>query len=223
MAVLHKSVGLESDIVTSSTGAAVYIVDDDEAVRDSLCHLFSSVSMHVETFPSGEAFLAFYDSEALEYSVGCVFTDLRMPGMSAFDVQAALTERNSALSMIFITGHGDVETGVRAMKAGAMDFIEKPFKEQSLLEMAQKGIVDSARKSDAVEAVRKTREKFDLLTPRERDVLTEIVSGEPNKRIAHTLGLSEKTVEFHRSNLMKKMEARSLADLIRKALSVTPT
>ncbi len=198
--------------------ATVFVVDDDEAVRDSLCRLFSSVDLASEAFPSGETFLASSKPER----AGCLVIDLRMPGMSAFEVQKEMAARAINLPMIFITGYGDVETGVRAMKAGAVDFIQKPFREQDLLEMVQKAITDSIAVLEKNAAFRETRENFDLLTPREREVLDCIVLGEPNKRIAHTLGLSEKTVEFHRANLMRKMQARSLADLIRKALRVLP-
>lgn len=198
--------------------ATVFVVDDDEAVRDSLCRLFSSVDLTAEAFPSGETFLASSNPER----AGCLVIDLRMPGMSAFEVQKEMAARAINLPMIFITGYGDVETGVRAMKAGAVDFIQKPFREQDLLEMVQKAITESIAVLKKNAAFKETRENFDLLTPREREVLDCIVMGEPNKRIAHTLGLSEKTVEFHRANLMRKMQARSLADLIRKALRVLP-
>lgn len=198
--------------------ATVFVVDDDEAVRDSLCRLFSSVDLNAEAFPSGETFLASCKPE----KAGCLVIDLRMPGMSAFDVQEEMGSRAINLPTIFITGHGDVETGVRAMKAGAVDFIQKPFREQDLLEMVQKAVAQSVLVRNKFAALKETRQHFDRLTPREREVLDCIVAGEPNKRIAHTLSLSEKTVEFHRANLMKKMQARSLADLIQKALRVLP-
>lgn len=199
--------------------ATVFVVDDDEAVRDSLCRLFSSVDLAAEAFPSGETFLA----SCRPGKAGCLVIDLRMPGMSAFEVQREMAARAINLPMIFITGYGDVETGVRAMKAGAVDFIQKPFREQDLLEIVQKSIAQSITILNKDAAFEETRQNFDRLTPREREVLDCIVAGEPNKRTAHTLGLSEKTVEFHRANLMKKMQARSLADLIQKALRVHPT
>ena len=199
--------------------ATVFVVDDDEAVRDSLCRLFSSVDLAAETFPSGEKFLA----SCRPGKAGCLVIDLRMPGMGAFEVQKEMGARAIDLPTIFITGYGDVETGVRAMKAGAVDFIQKPFSEQDLLEMVQKAIAQSVAVLKKYAAFKETRENFDRLTPRERQVLDCIVAGEPNKRIAHTLGLSEKTVEFHRANLMKKMQARSLADLIQKAFRLFPT
>lgn len=197
----------------------VFVVDDDEAVRDSLCQLFSSVDLETESFPSGETFL----TACAPDSAGCLVIDLRMPGMSAFDVQQEMASRAINLPMIFITGHGDVETGVRAMKAGAVDFIEKPFKEQAILEKVQKALAQSLQDLEANTAIREIRGNFDRLTPREHEVLELIVAGEPNKRTAYMLDLSEKTVEFHRANVMKKMQARSLADLIQKALKVNPS
>jgi FixJ family two-component response regulator len=198
--------------------STVFVVDDDEAVRDALCRLFSSVDLTAEAFASGEKFLTACGPEA----AGCVVIDLRMPGMSAFEVQEELAARAIDLPVIFLTGYGDVETGVRAMKAGAVDFIQKPFKEQALLEMVQKAMARSLEVLKRGATVRQIRRDLDRLTPREREVLAQIVAGEPDKRIAHTLGLSEKTVEFHRANLMKKMKARSLADLIQKALRALP-
>ena len=196
----------------------VFVVDDDEAVRNSLCRLFSSVDLASEAFPSGETFLESSKPER----AGCLVIDLRMPGMSAFDVQKEMAVRAISLPMIFLTGYGDVETGVRAMKAGAVDFIQKPFREQNLLEMVQKAITESIAVLEKKAAFKQTQENFNLLTPREHEVLDLICDGEPNKRIAYTLRLSEKTVEFHRANLMKKMRARSLADLIQKTLRVLP-
>ena len=199
--------------------ATVFVVDDDEAVRDSLCRLFSSVGLASEAFPSGETFLASGKSE----KAGCLVIDLRMPGMSAFEVQEEMAARAISLPTIFITGYGDVETGVRAMKAGAVDFVQKPFREQDLLEMVQKAIAENIAGLEKTAIFKETRENYDLLTPREHEVLDLICEGEPNKRIAFTLNLSEKTVEFHRANLMKKMRARSLADLIQKTLKMLPT
>ena len=150
-------------------------------------------------------------------SVGRNTVDLLRRAPDAYAVEA-LTARTSTLPVIVITGYGDVESGVRAMKAGAVDFIEKPFKEQTLLEMVQKTIVRSLAESKRSTALVDIRHDLDSLTPREREVLDRIVSGEPNKRIAFILSLAEKTVEFHRANVMKKMQARSLADLIQKTL-----
>ena len=160
--------------------ATVYVVDDDDAVRDALCQLFASVDLASEPYASGEDFLASYQAG----EPGCLVVDLRMPGMSAFEVQEALAARTSNLPVIVITGYGDVESGVRAMKAGAVDFIEKPFKEQALLEMVQRTIAQSLKRSKCGAALVNIQHDLDSLTPREREVLDYIVSGEPNKRIA---------------------------------------
>ena len=200
----------------TTTQATIFVVDDDDAVRDSLCRLFASIDLVSEAFASGEEFLASYQPG----DPGCLVVDMRMPGMNAFEVQEALAARGSNLPVIVITGYGDVASGVRAMKAGAVDFIEKPFEEQALLEMVQKSIAQSLADSKRSAAFEEIQHSLDSLTRREREVLDCIVSGEPNKRIAFMLVLSEKTVEFHRANIMKKMQARSLADLIQKTLRV---
>lgn len=195
-------------------GVNVYVVDDDEHVRDLLRELFASVSLPVQTFSSGQEFLHAY----IPGSPGCLVIDMRMPGMSSFDVQAELAARGIHLPVIVVTGYGDVEESVRAMKAGAVDFIQKPFNNQALLEMVQRALSSSAEYHRSERERQQLRGAFDRLTPRERDVLERIVGGEPNKRIAHDLGLSAKTVEFHRANLMKKLHVRSVAELVRKAL-----
>lgn len=197
-------------------GKTVYVVDDDAAVRDSLERLFKSVDIDVRTFESGEEFLDACPDDAL----GCLVVDLRMPGMSAFDIQSEVKARMVNLQVIIITGYGDVETGVRAMKEGAFDFIEKPFNDQSLLEKVQHAIETSQQSQEALERIRMLRRDFDTLTSRETDVLQHILAGEPNKQIAFELDLSEKTIEFHRANVMKKTHSRSLASLVHKALLV---
>lgn len=193
----------------------VFIVDDDDAVRDALQRLFASVEISTSAYGGGEEFL----SACADDAIGCLLLDLRMPGMGAFDVLEEIAARNIALLTIIITGHGDVETGVRAIKAGASDFLEKPFKEQALIEMVQKALIKSGEDFDKLKSMREFRACLDKLTSREGEVLDWVVRGEANKRIAFTLGLSEKTIEFHRANLMKKLEARSLADLIQKTIT----
>ena len=191
----------------------VYVVDDDPAVRDSLRWLLSSVDLKVETFASAPDFLAAYRPDQL----GCVLVDVRMPGMSGLELQEELTARATMLPVIIITGHSDVQMAVRAMKAGAFDFIEKPFNDQSLLDLVQKATEENQAVVRARLEYDDIRERFDLLSPRERQVLEQIVAGEPNKRIAYHLGLSEKTVEAHRAKVMEKTRAGSLADLIKMA------
>ncbi len=189
-------------------GKTVYVVDDDAAVRDSLERLFKSVDIDVRTFESGEEFLDACPDDAL----GCLVVDLH--------IQSEVKARMVNLRVIIITGYGDVETGVRAMKEGAFDFIEKPFNDQSLLEKVQHAIETSQQSQEALERIRMLRRDFDTLTSRETDVLQHILAGEPNKQIAFELDLSEKTIEFHRANVMKKTHSRSLASLVHKALLV---
>lgn len=191
----------------------VYVVDDDPAVRDSLRWLLSSVDLKVETFASAAEFLAAYHADQL----GCVLVDVRMPGMSGLELQEELTARETTLPVIIVTGHSDVQMAVRAMKAGAFDFIEKPFNDQALLDLVQKAIEENRATVRVRLEYERIRGRFDLLSPREKQVLELIVAGEPNKRIAYRLGLSEKTVEAHRAKVMEKTRAGSLADLIKMA------
>jgi two-component system, LuxR family, response regulator FixJ len=192
----------------------VYIVDDNEGVRETIQSLFQSVDQAVEAFASARAFLDSYPVG----QPGCLIADVRMPEMSGLELHEELRRRGVDLPVIIITGFGDVEMAVSAMKAGAADFIAKPYKEQELLDRVQKAITRSLEARRAVGRQQEVRDRLERLTPREREVLDLVVAGEPNKRIAHRLELSEKTVEFHRANIMKKLEARSVADLVKKTL-----
>ena len=193
------------------TDASVNIVDDDPAVRDSLKWLMESVNLPVKSFSTGMEFL---DSDASK-EPGCVILDIRMPGMSGIDVFEELQSRESAIPVIFLTGHGDVHLAVRAMKSGAFDFVEKPFNDQVLLDLIQKAIRhDAAYLSLRVE-LDDIKERLTHLTTREREVLDGVVGGRANRIIAEDLGLSEKTIEFHRAKMMEKMRAETLAELIR--------
>ena len=193
-----------------------YVIDDDPAVRDSLSWLLASVDIAVESFASATEFLEAYRSERL----GCVLVDVRMPGMSGLDLQEELIARNTDLPIILITGHSDVQMAVRAMKAGAYDFLEKPFNDQELLDLVQRAIEHNQETIHRRAEEDEFRGRLDLLSPREREVMGHIVAGEPNKRIAHNLGLSEKTIEAHRAKVMEKTQATSLADLVRMVTSL---
>jgi len=192
----------------------VYVVDDDEAVRTSLQWLIGSVDLDVRTYGSASDFLDNFEDSA----PGCLIVDVRMPGMSGLELQRQLGERQINLPVIIITGHGDVEMAVRAMKGGAFDFIQKPFNDQVLLDLIQSALEKSGRDSESAEERTRILRQIDQLTEREREVLDGIVAGESNKQIASRLALSEKTIEFHRSKVMRKMDARSLAELTRKVV-----
>jgi len=192
----------------------VFIVDDDLAVARSLRWLIESVSLKVETFASSQAFLDGYDAA----KPGCMVLDVRMPGMSGLELQERLATQQFRVPIIFITGHGDVQMAVRAVQAGAFDFIEKPFNDQDLLDRIQKAIAfDTDQRGKQALRVQ-LGSLFSSLTPREHEVLDLVVEGLSNKAIANTLGLSAKTVEVHRAKVMEKMHARSVADLVKMAM-----
>ena len=194
----------------------VHVIDDDDAMRDSLAFLFKSAKVPAETYESADAFM----SKLPQLNGGCVVTDVRMPGMSGLDLLKRLRELKIGVPVIVITGHGDVPLAVEAMKHGASDFLEKPFDDDLLL-----GAVRSALSQQASEQERETmrsavRHRLELLSARERQVLDGLVAGHPNKTIAYDLGISPRTIEIYRANVMTKMEASSLSELVRMALMV---
>ena len=189
----------------------VYVVDDDEAVRRFLRGLIRSVGLKVETFATAREFLDAYQAG----SPGCLLLDIRMPGMSGLELQAELRRRKLDLPVIVLTGHGDVKVAVHAMKAGAVDFIEKPFNNEFLLQAIQKAVADSLRFGSGRVRRQEIAQRLEALTSRERQVLDIVVAGETNKGVARRLGISEKTVEIHRAKVMEKMHAKSLAELVK--------
>ncbi|MSQ65231.1 MAG: response regulator transcription factor [Limnohabitans sp.] len=192
----------------------VYVVDDDEAVRDSLQWLLEGKDYRVRCFDSAETFLSRYDPR----EVACLLVDIRMPGISGLELQDRLIERKSPLPIVFITGHGDVPMAVTTMKKGAMDFIPKPFKEDELLSVVER-MLDQAREAFADFQLAANRDALlSKLTARETQVLERIVAGRLNKQIADDLGISIKTVEAHRANIMEKLNAKTVADLLKIAL-----
>ena len=196
-------------MTTSET--MVFVVDDDPSLRDALSSLIRSVGMGVETFSSAEEFI---EAERPEIP-SCLVLDVRMRGMSGLELQRELAGIKVNTPIIFITGHGDIPMSVRAMKAGAMEFLTKPFRDQELLDAVYRAIdADRARREEAA-AFNHVRARFDKLTPREREVMKLIVSGLSNREIASALGTSENTVKTQRSQVMQKMAAESLADLVR--------
>ena len=195
--------------------ATAFIVDDDQAVARSLRWLIETVRLKVETFASAQAFLDGYDAA----KPGCLVLDVRMPGMSGLELQERLAARRGHHApIIFITGHGDVQMAVRAVQAGAFDFVEKPFNDQDLLDRIQRAIAfDTEQRGREVQRAQ-LRALFASLTPREREVLDRVVECLSNKAIANSLGLSAKTVEVHRAKVMEKLHARSLSDLVKLAM-----
>lgn len=195
-------------------GLTVFVVDDDPEVRSSLRRLVESVGLIVETYATAQEFLDNLDAARS----GCVITDIRMPGLSGLDLQEKLAERNSLLPVIILTGYGEVPTAVRAMKQGAFDFIEKPHSPQRVLDAVRQALESNRQAVEDHEERARTARLLATLTPREREVMDLVVSGKPNRAIAAHLGLQQKTVEFHRARMMRKMGADSVADLIRTAV-----
>ena len=188
----------------------VYLVDDDEAVRDALGMLFKSIGIKHEAFPSALDFLERYDPKRHS----CVVADIRMPGLSGLELQERLNEQRSEIPIIFITGHGDVPMAVTAMKSGAADFIQKPFRDQDLIDRIHKALARDGDRRRARAEEEEIRGRIALLTPREREVMQRVVRGQANKVIAMDLGVSQRTVELHRARVMRKLRMRSVAELV---------
>ncbi len=193
----------------------IFVVDDDDAVRDSLTALIEAAGFAAQAYPSAEAFL---DAGQPERGA-CLVTDVRMPGMSGLALHEQLAARGAGLAVIVMTGHGDVAMAVRAMKAGAVDFLEKPFAPEALIESVRRALALGRARQDAGTQSAEARARILRLTPREREVLQHLVAGRPNKVIAHQMRISPRTVEIHRAKVMDKMEARSLSELVRLALA----
>jgi two-component system response regulator FixJ len=202
----------------SSMTATVYVVDDDPAIRRSLAWLVESVELRVETFESATAFLRQYDPAR----PGCVVCDLRMPGMSGLELLERLREMGSCLPVIIVTGFGDVPSAVRAMKCGAVDFLEKPVGDQVLLDHIQRAVARDAELRAGHGEAALVGQRLNRLTPREREVMRFVVEGHSSKEIASRLGVSFKTVEAHRAKIMRKMQAKSVPHLIRMSLMRPP-
>ncbi len=194
------------------SSAVVHVVDDDEAVRQSLAFLLRTAEIDVKTYDSAVALLSDLPRN------GCIITDVRMPEVSGIDLLRRLRELGVALPVIVITGHGDVPLAVEAMKLGAMDFLEKPFDDGALLAAVRSALSDEDANSRRNQEQSEIKEKLAALSNRERQVLEGLVSGHPNKTIAHNLGISPRTVEIYRANVMTKMNAASLSELVRLAL-----
>jgi FixJ family two-component response regulator len=200
----------------NTSRATIFVVDDDAAVRDAMKLLLRALGQPVESYGSGAEFLDNYREDR----PGCLVLDIRMPGMSGLELQQKLNERHSILPIIFITGHGDVPMAVEAMQAGAVDFIQKPFRDQDLIDRINQALEKDGANRAALGERAEIRKRLETLTPREREVLDLVVHGKANKVIAGDLRLSQRTVEIHRARVMEKMQASSLAHLVRMVLEV---
>jgi two-component system response regulator FixJ len=195
----------------AQTSHTVYVVDDDDAVRDAIGMLLNSAGMTVRTFPGGEEFIESYSIA----DIGCLVLDMRMPGMSGFEVLDRLQEMQAPIPVVFVTGHGDIPMAVEAMRRGAVNFIRKPFGDEELLACVNEALDEDWQRRQQKQSLDKMRELVALLTPREHEVFQRVAAGQANKVIAIELGISERTVEIHRSQVMHKTNSRSLADLVR--------
>lgn len=194
------------------TGApVVFVVDDDPSVRSSLKFLISTVGLQVESFDSADSFLQRKPQDA----PSCLVLDVRLPGLSGLDLQSELAARNIRIPIIFVTGHADIPMGIRAMKSGAVEFLTKPYRDQELLDAIRLALERDRARRDQEKEVRDLQQRYDSLTPREREVISKVVAGLLNKQIAAELGTAENTVKVQRSRAMEKMHAESLADLVR--------
>lgn len=188
----------------------VFIVDDDHGVRESVRILMRSIGVESEAFSSADEFLRSYDPD----KPGCLVLDVRMPGMSGLELQERLASLGSTLPIIFVSAHGDIPMAVEAIKAGASDFVQKPFRDQKLIDRVQEAFADNARARQKIWDRSRIAERMASLTPREREVMEMVVDGKANKVIAIDLGLSQRTVEIHRARVMSKMEANSVPQLV---------
>lgn len=205
-------------MIAKKSPPTVFVVDDDESVRSSLRFLLRSAGLESRAFGAAPEFLAGYDPA----QPGCLVLDVRMPLMSGLELQQELNLRGAIIPVIFITGHGDIPMAVEAMQHGAHDFLQKPFRDEDLIDRVRRALAKDAKARTALEEHNAIRAHLQSLTPREREVLALMASGKPNKIMAHELGVSQRTVEIHRARVMEKSGASSLAELVRMVLDVEP-
>src|SRR6185437_13597420 len=205
-------------VIAKKSPPTVFVVDDEESVRGSLRFLLRSAGLESHAFGSAPEFLAAYDPA----QPGCLVLDVRMPGMNGLELQQELNLRGAVIPVIFITGHGDIPMAVEAMQHGAHDFLQKPFRDEDLIERVRRALAKDAEARAALEEHKSIRSRLDSLTPRERQVLTLMARGKPNKIIAHELSVSQRTIEIHRARVMTKSGASSLAELVRMVMDADP-
>ena len=205
-------------MIAKKSPPTVFVVDDDESVRGSLRFLLRSAGLESRAFGSAQEFLASYEAA----QPGCLVLDVRMPGMNGLELQQELNLRGAIIPVIFITGHGDIPMAVEAMQHGAHDFLQKPFRDEDLIERVRRALAKDAKARASLEEHKAIRGRLDSLTPREREVLALMARGKPNKIMAHELGVSQRTVEIHRARVMEKSGAASLAELVRMVMDVEP-
>lgn len=204
-------------LMNSDAAQQIFIVEDDEAVRESLALMLESLDYRVQTFASGQHFMDGYRADMR----GCIVLDIRMPGMDGMAVQSALLAEHCTMPIIFVTGHGDVELAVEAMKNGALDFIQKPYAESVLLEKIDKALEIERESHAQVTEKHEIESRLETLTPREREIMEKMIEGLANKVIAIELDISQRTVEIHRSRVMHKMGTHSLAHLVKMVMAVS--
>ena len=206
-----------------SSSPMVHVVDDDEAVLDSVGMLLDSIGLSNTCYQDAQVFLDAYNEENFDKHNGCIMLDIRMPLISGIECQHRLEEMGCRMPIIFVTGHGDVPTAVEAMKHGALEFIQKPFREQQLIDALQKALQINLKDQKRLEKIQLTQAKLASLTNRETQILDAVVSGKANKVIAIELHLSQRTVEIHRAHVMEKMGVKSLAELVKIVIDASPT
>ena len=209
---------MENTRNTQSESIIVHVVDDDDAVLDSVGLLLTSIGINNCTYSIAQAFLDAFCAPNFDKQNGCILMDIRMPVMSGVECQYRLDELGCNLPIIFVTGHGDVPMAVETMNNGAFDFIQKPYREQVLIEGIQKALLKNAREQSQLKIVVETKAKLSTLTKRETQILQAILDGKANKVIANEISLSQRTVEIHRAHVMEKMEVKSLAELVKLSL-----
>ena len=202
--------------MTSAASAIVFIIDDDARMRAATERLLKTVGLHFESFATPENFL----QKKLPDGPSCLVLDVRLPGMSGLELQSKLNEAEAQIPIIFITGHGDIPMTVKAMKSGAVEFLTKPFRDQDLIDRIQKALARDMETRQSLQEHGRIRLRIASLTPREREVLDLLTSGKANKRMAQDLGLSQRTIEIHRAHVMEKMDAKSVAQLVRMVMDL---